>query len=242
MTRSIAERKAARQSRHRQDAERRARIEQEHARIEGARQEAIAPAAQRKPVLTVGIPIEVTETLHGKDGRTQKIHRRVPGLVSGTVYRAPLAVPDGVAFRRSSPLCHLFKRQAGITTDHLKAAARLQEAWETGGRGVGMGASNYQERTSGVAKSGISDAVLSSIGRQNVARDEFMVVRWRLGHSWKVIEGIVLDGMDVTTWAANKRPQCDYRTAEKLLVVALDRLVKVYESFEPDKPKTIRSV
>jgi hypothetical protein len=191
------------------DAERVRLAEQE------ARHEAIAPAAQRKPVLDT----------------------------AGNVVRRAMIEPDGLAFKRSSPLCHLAARQSAITRAHLEAAVQLMRAWEDGGRGVGMGSSNYAERTSGTPQSGyIADSVLASLGQQNRAKAEFLAAHARLGALWPVIQGIVLDGMDLTTWAAQAPQGFNRLNALGYLIAALDVLVAFYAEQRPAKQRGIQAV
>jgi hypothetical protein len=172
------------------------------AAAEEARQEAAVPAAQRVPVLDV----------------------------SGAVLRrARVEAEPAGTFARTSPLARLALVQPAITVRHVVVAQRLMRAWEDGGRGVGMGASNYGERVGGgTAKSGIGDATLAALGRQNRSGDEYRgAMRW-LGSSWPVLAGVVLDGQSVTYWAAAQVPEIDRKVAVGLLAAAMDRLGEFY--------------
>jgi hypothetical protein len=193
---------------------RRAREMAERDRIEEARQEAVVPAADRRPVL----------------------------MPDGSIYRAARVRADGPAFIKSSAVAHLYRRGSKITTAHLVAADRLLRAWEEGGRSVGMGASLYGERVGCVAKSGISEHVLKAIGRQNDALDDCRAAQWALGRMWPIVRGMVLDGMSAKVWSALRRPPVSPEWAILRLVRALDRLVVFYADLRlPDKPGRIRS-
>lgn len=219
-TTSQKQRKAAERRRRqavRRDRERRAA--EAAAQTEEERQEKIAPAAQRQPVLAP----------------------------DGTVLRAARVEPDGKAFRVSNPIRALVRRgetrsasgggqHPMIHAGHATAAERLSLAWEEGGRGVGKGASNYGERSSGTLTSGsISDATLAALAYQNRKRSEFLLAKRWLGSLWGIIEAVALAGMDVTAWA--KRERKDARAAVGFLAAALDRLVEFYERMDAPPPK-----
>lgn len=176
------------------------------AAAEEARQEAAVPAAQRVPVLDV----------------------------AGAVLRRPRveAEPTGT-FVRTSPLARLALVQPAITVRHVVVAARLLRAWEDGGGGVGIGASNYGERVGGgVAKSGVSDAILAALGRQNRADAEFRAAQRWLGSSWPVVRGVVLEGQSVTYWSGKRVPAIDREMGMGLLVAAMDRLGEFYAALD----------
>ena len=176
------------------------------AAAEEARQEAAVPAAQRVPVLDV----------------------------AGAVLRRPRveAEPTGT-FVRTSPLARLALVQPAITVRHVVVAARLLRAWEDGGGGVGIGASNYGERVGGgVAKSGVSDAILAALGRQNRADAEFRAAQRWLGSSWPVVRGVVLEGQSVTYWSGKRVPAIDREMGMGLLVAAMDRLREFYAALD----------
>ena len=216
MARTAAERRSFKAEQRSLRAKRQTKEKEEREAIEEARQEAIAPAIQRHAVLSR----------------------------SGATLRAARIRADGPAFARSSPLVHLALKSPIITTGHVLAAARLQQAWEEGGAGVGMGASNYGERLGGgIAKSGISDAILASIGRQNDARDECCAAQWFVGRAWPILRGIVIDGMDTRAWADQCRPQISPQIAVDRLADALNRLVQFYAEIQRPAPASkIRAV
>ena len=201
MSSTTASRKAARQQRHQQDAERRARVKREAAETEEARQEAIVPAASRKAVLTP----------------------------SGAVLRAARITPAGPAFIKSSALAHLFKRNVGVTAGHLVAAQHLLDAYDIAGEGVGIGASNYGERLGGgIAKSGISEGKHAALLRQTEAEAEVDAAKWFLGRSWRIVRGVVLAGCSLEVWAAAQNPPIYAKVVTKRLITALNRLVRFY--------------
>jgi hypothetical protein len=195
---TTASRKAARQQRHQQDAERRARVKREAAETEEARQEAIVPAASRKPVLAA----------------------------DGSVFRAARVQIDGPAFIHSSALAHLYRRNPKITAEHLKAADRLAKAQQRSVT-ISIGSSNYGERMSGKLQTGSMSGYVQAIvdGQVDAAR-EVGAARSALGRWWLVVAGIVLDGMDATAWGAAHGIYRE--TAVEMLIVGLDRLVAFY--------------
>ena len=142
------------------------------------------------------------------------------------------AEPTGT-FVRTSPLARLALVQPAITVRHVVVAARLLRAWEDGGGGVGIGASNYGERVGGgVAKSGVSDAILAALGRQNRADAEFGAAQRWLGSSWPVVRGVVLEGQSVTYWSGKRVPAIDREMGMGLLVAAMDRLGEFYAALD----------
>jgi hypothetical protein len=186
----------------RQEAQRRAAEEAEQ------KAEAIAPRVQREPVLSP----------------------------DGTMLRGPRLEPDGLTFKVSNPVRHLEQRgrrraEAGdmpaVREAHVVAAERLLAAWHEGADGVGIGASNYGERTGGTVQSGtISDAVLATVGRQVKARQEVGAAQTFLGALWPAVHAVVIRGIDVTSWATAAR--LDRKIALGYLSAALDRLVEFY--------------
>ena len=216
MARTAAERRSFKAEQRALRTKRQAREKETREAIEEARQEAVAPAVQRHAVMTA----------------------------TGATLRAARIQADGHAFVRSSALVHLALRSPIITAGHVLVATRLQRAWEEGGAGVGMGASNYSERLGGgIAKSGISEAVRACIGRQNDARDECCAAQWFTGRSWPILRGIVIDGMDATAWADQCRPQITPQVALDRLSDALSRLVQFYTKIQHPAPASkIRAV
>lgn len=192
---------AARRFRARRAAERAAALAQAAAQAEETRAEGVAPAIQRKPVLAP----------------------------SGAVLRHPRVEPDGLAFKVSNPVARLVRLgSSAITAEHAVAAARINRAWEEGGRGVGMGASLYGERTSGGSEAGaLSDRVLAVLGRQTAARDECVAAQAWCGRLWPAIVAVVLNGTDVTAWGV--AIGLDRKVALGRVGAALDRLVEFYE-------------
>jgi len=217
MPRTSAERKAAKHQQRAATMKKRAQDQAEKARIEEARQEAVAPAVQRHAVLL---------------------------YKNGPVLRAARIRAGGPAFVRSSALAHLAKRSPLITAGHVVAASRLQQAWEEGGAGVGMGASNYGERTGRMTPHGFQPgAIPAGLLRQTNARDECCAAQWFTGRSWPIIRGIVVEGMDATVWASRCRPQISPQTAVDRLAEALSRLVKFYARVQRPAPASkIRAV
>lgn len=213
----------ARQARERemQRAAKRAVLVASAARKEAADEE-IAPAAQRHAVITA----------------------------DGEIYRVPRVERSGLTFKRSNPVHHL-RARGTCTKAHERAADRLAQVWEDGGRGVGRGAALYGERTSGTPQSGwISDHVLAQIGYQNRCRAEFAGAHTWLGALFGVLQAVVLDGIDVTAWAQieTERRQreaillghdvplpMDRNRGVGYLLAALDRLVEFYAALDRAK-------
>ena len=215
------QRKAAERRRRAQElAARKRDADANAARIEEQRQERIAPAVQRNPVVAP----------------------------DGTVLRGARVEPDGLAFRVSNPIRHMVargeKREGAnlplITRAHEVAADRLAIAWEEGGRSVTMAACAYGERSGGgtVTSGSPSDAVLQAVGHQNRKRAEFEAARTWLGSLFPVLDAVVLRGIDVTSWARQERR--DRNAAVGYLAAALDRLCEFYAA--SDKPGRIRTV
>ena len=184
------------------------------AEAEEVRQEGIAPAAQRKAVVDA----------------------------SGDVIRQARVEKDGLAFKRSSPLCHLFKLHS-VSIKQLAAGARLLQAWEDGGRSVGMGASNYGERTSSNPQSGwLAESVRVALAAQNKARDEFLAAAQFCGGLFPILQGVVLDGMDVTAWCRIRGGGMDRERGVVVLREALDRLGEFYVRITPVQASRISAV
>jgi hypothetical protein len=143
-------------------AEKKRQAARRRAEQQEARDEAIAPRAQRLPVL-------------GRDGE---------------IVRGARVEPDGVVFIRRNPIKTMVARGQNkenplLSKRHADAADRLLTAWETAGAGVTFGVANYGGRLSGTPQTGtISDGVLHGINRQIDARRELEAVKTVLGARW----------------------------------------------------------
>ena len=190
--------------------------EQERARKEEDRQEAISPAAQRNAVVDA----------------------------TGAILRGPRVVPDGVTFIRSNPIRRMYEigkvkgDAALIRKPHWEAAERLQWAREHG-QHVGQVPSSLGERVAGAIVTGwISDTKLKALGYQTRMGWEFAGASVFLGALWPIVERIALDGADVATVAVETCRSSD--VTRGYLVAALDRLVEYYRTI--DAPPHVRKV
>jgi hypothetical protein len=173
--------------------------EADRARKVEAAAEDIAPASQRHPVVSAGL-----------------------------VLREARLVPDGVTFRRASPLSAMSR--SSITPPRERAADRLLRAWEDGGQGVGVGAVQYGERTSGEVTTGwISDGVIAKLAYQTRCRDEYAAAMVSLGSSAPIVRAVVLEGVSVDMWSLRNAGDCpNAQVARGYLLAGLDRLVDFY--------------
>lgn len=171
--------------------------EEQEKRQEEARAEDLAPKVQREPVTAA----------------------------DGTVLRGARVHRSGATFVRSSPLVHLMNRAGDnplITKAHLSAARWLQAQWELAGEGVGLGASNYGDRTSGGGSGLPSDG--GFIWSQVEAQRNIAACQTFLGALWPAIMSVVILGMDVTSYAATRKLRRE--VALGYVAAALDRLAE----------------
>jgi hypothetical protein len=159
-------------------AEKKRRDAQIKAEQQEARDEAIAPRAQRLPIL-------------GRDGE---------------VIRGARLERDGVVFIRRNPIKTMVARGRNkesplLSKRHSDAADRLLIAWETAGAGVTFGVANYGGRLSSTPQTGtISDGVLRGVNRQIDARREIEAIKTVLGARWGALFSIVIAGIDISAW------------------------------------------
>lgn len=168
-----------------------------------------------------------------------KVQREAVVTADGAIVRAPRVERDGLTFKRSTSLHHLAKRSEGmesptIRPDHIRAATRLIQAWELGGEGVGLGASNYGERLGGGAGGTPGGRIISL---QIEARQEIGAVQAFLGALWPAIYAVVIRGSDVTSYAAAMKKRRE--VALGYVEAALDRLVEFYRP--KPAPESIKS-
>lgn len=150
---------------------------------------------------------------------------------NGVMVRGPRVEACGLTFVRSNPLRHLAARSAGmevptIHDGHLRAAARLLAAWETGADGIGSGASNYQPRSGAVQSGIIAEGLLTRLNAQIAARDQIDRAQRFLAGLWPVIHAVVIEGIDASSWASSVG--MDRKVAMGYLAAALDMLVTFY--------------
>src|SRR4051812_44999499 len=209
-------RAAARIVRRHAAAEKKRRDAQIKAEQQDARDEAIAPRAQRLPVL-------------GRDGE---------------VVRGARLERDGVVFIRRNPIKTMVARGRNkesplLSKRHSDAADRLLVAWETAGAGVTFGVANYGGMLSSTPQTGtISDGVLRGVNRQIDARTEIEGVKTRLGARWGCLFSVVIGGIDVSAWgeAVGMNPHC----AAGFVACCLDTLADFYAG--PERRGQIRMI
>lgn len=163
------------------------------------------------------------------DKGAPKVQRDTIATADGATLRAPRVERDGLTFKRSTPLVHLAKRSEGmeaptITAAHVRAANRLARAWEMAGEGIGVGASNYGERLGGGMPNTMEPP---SLGFQLDAQREIASAHAWLGALWPAIYAVVIQGMDVTSYAAKAKK--DRKLALGYVQASLDRLVEFYK-------------
>lgn len=189
----------------------RQRVEQQE-----ARDEAIAPRAQRLPLL-------------GRDGE---------------VLRGARLERDGVSFRRSNPIRTMVMRGLNkenplLSKRHSDAADRLLAAWEMAGGGITFGVAKYGVKLSSMPTTGtLSDAVLRGVNAQIDARRELEAIKTVLGARWGALFSIVIGGIDVSAWgqAVGMNPH----VAAGFVACCLDALVDFYAG--PERRGKIRMV
>jgi hypothetical protein len=185
-------------------AERRRQVARTKAAMEEAKDEAGAPAAQRKAVL---------------DG-------------DGNVVRGPRVMRDGIVFIRSNPVKHLLARSQNkefptIRKIHSDVAEKLRTAYEEGGSSITAGTSSYQERASTTPQTGyIADAIIASVTRQRNARIEVQAVKEHMGSLWDALFEFVIVGRDIGSIAAARHWRPEMMTG--FIVASLERLVSFY--------------
>ncbi len=151
---------------------------------------------------------------------------------SGRVVRGALVVVDGAIVRRASVLDRLRtygeEREARglasmITSRRVDAATRLQVDHAEVGQGIGVAACDYSRQIGLGTADGSNTAVLRQIAARK--RLEEAVV-W-LGSAMDIIAPVVLDGVDVRSWAEARR--LDRQQAVGYLAAALERLAEYYD-------------
>lgn len=169
------QRQALAKAQRRQDAHRRALQAREAMEAaEEARQELVAPAVLRRPVLTP----------------------------SGEVYRHPVLEPSGAGFIHSNPIRHLIAcggEKSPITVAHLDAAHNLLATARIAGETVTSGVSSY-----GDVRGGDGSATTAMVLRQVACRAELDAVRVWLGGFWPIVVAVALDGIAISVWAGTR--------------------------------------
>jgi hypothetical protein len=212
----LQEKQIARAQRRHMAAERKRQEAKRRAEWQEQRDEQIAPAVQRLPVLDR----------------------------NGEVIRGARVERDGVVFVRSNPIRRMVamgskKDHPLLTKRHADAADRLLAAWTEAGAGVTFGVSAYGGRLSATPETGtISDAVLRGVNRQIDAKAEIEAVKTVLGTRWGALFSVVIHGLDVRVWGAacgmNPATACGY------IACAMDTLADFYAS--PEQVQRIRVV
>jgi hypothetical protein len=185
------------------------------------REEDLAPAAQRHPVVNA----------------------------AGNVVRESRVRLSGTTFIRISPLRNMLargeKRAANgelpiIQAHHVAAAERLMICWDLCSEGIGLGKSDY-----GAARGGRGTAPLSPPGHESLVsqlrhRAELEGAAAWLGSLWPVVRDVALMGMDVATWAASVG--MDRKAAPGYLRAGLERLASFYSETQVTTSGKIRTI
>lgn len=188
------------------------------AELRDQREEFIAPAAQRKPVLDA----------------------------NGDIIRGPLVERAGGTagfFVRSNPLRALWVRsqtraakldRATLITDaHLACAERLLRAWIETADGITVSPAPFMAEHINAGGSGGS-LTAGAVILQIAQAEEWRAARSFLGNDlWRPIHHVVLIGIPVKTWAISL--QWDEKFAMGYLVCSLDRLVAFYDERMPNR-------
>lgn len=186
-----------------------------------ARDEEMAPAAQRADVLTA----------------------------DGEIYKHARLERSGKTFIRSNPVKYLRRlgetRRGGtalFTVDHETYSEKLILAWQEGGQGVGMGKSDYvSQSVRGTTNSGFSDAMLERMAYQRRQAALCAGAAAYMGSLWPCIKAVVLDGKAPGVWG--KEVGLSRMYAVGYLAAALDKLVEFWKSAEggrDDEPRPMR--
>jgi hypothetical protein len=201
-----------------------ARLDAEAAARE-RRDEMLAPAVLRRPVMSTREPDRML------------LGPRVT-IVDGRPVRAfPLGSED-------DPLAKLGRDSHRIKERHLAAAAQLRLDWEAVGGGLGLGAVDYLRAGGGGEGAGISDAMLAQLGMR--ARLDGALTH--LGAFAPAIARIVLDCIPLSVWLAEENARrLRAHPARRLiqdgvawLAVALDRLVTFYWPPNPNAEQRLQ--
>jgi len=151
---------------------------------------------------------------------------------SGRTVRGALVIVDGSRVRRASVLDRLRsyaeEREARgksslITARRVKAAERLQVDHAEVGAGIGVATSDYLRCTGG---NGSADPH-GAIGQQIATRERLLAALAWCGSFTDIITPIVLDGVDVRSWAEARG--YDRQQAVGYLAAALERLACFYD-------------
>lgn len=191
----------------------------EAARRQEAIDEAIAPAIQRHAVLDA----------------------------SGAVLREARVQRDGVSFVKSNPIRHLVARWKAreddgvrplITAKHLEICERLCVAWQEGGEGIGVGASDYERmgQSRGSASPDFSPQLLARMRHQRRQKAIFDGAMTWLGALSGVVRRVVVDGADLTVWGIET--DTPRNAAVGYLSAALDRLQEYFAALDAMERKT----
>jgi hypothetical protein len=209
-------RTVARAQRRHMATEKKRQAARQRAEQQEQRDEAVAPRAQRLPVL-------------GRDGE---------------VVRGARLERDGVVFIRRNPIKTMVARGRNkgsplLSKRHSDAADQLQRAYEEGGEGVTAGVANYNVKIGGASSTGvIADGVLRGVNRQIAARTEIEGVKTYLGGRWGAVYSVVIAGLSVIAWgeAVGMNGHC----AAGFVAACMDALADFYAG--PERRGQIRMV
>lgn len=190
--------------------------------------EKIAPRAQRKS--------QVRVSMQNADGET--VTRYLPG---GRLSAERTSLGN-VRVTRTNVVANLHARQAKriaagkkpmITEEHVKAAAKLAADFDEVGTGIGLGASDYLNKSAGrtAPGSGVSAAKHAAIMEQLSTRARLEAALTYVGGQVDIIVPVVLQGVDVSAWAEARGFSADQSVG--YLAAALDRLAEFYAGGKP---------
>lgn len=214
----------------RQAEARRRRIEAQEAQRQRDEEaaEKIAPRAQRQNHVRVTMP----------DANGQISTR----FLTGHRLTAERTALGNVRVSRTNVVANLHARQsrrvaagkkAMITEEHVKAAVRLQTDFDEVGTGIGLGASDYLNKSAGrtAPGSGVSAAKHAAIAEQLDTRARLEAALTYVGGMVDILVPVVLQGVDVSAWAEARGFSADQSVG--YLAAAMNRLCEFYAGGEP---------
>ena len=191
------------------------------------RDERLAPAAQRRPVVAVSSATGDVIMLRGP---------RVERAGYGFVTSSPMRNLWSRGRRRDTAATVAVPR---VTDQHLACAERLLRSWNLTAEGVSVPGGFTFDRIGGAPSTGyISPAVLHAVNEQLQHFREWRAARAFLGPPlWDAILNVALLGRDVKSWANSKH--WHEVAATGYLIAALDRLVEFYVAITPkNRPRS----
>lgn len=195
----------------------------ERKRIARAGKQAIAAERKRQADIDLESRAELIAPRHVRHAVTDQ---------DGRVVRGALVIVDGGRVRRASVLDRLraygAERESRglsslITLRRVKAAERLQIDHSEVGGGIGVATSDLLRCTG--SNGGANPH--AAIGQQIATRERLLAALAHCGTFTDIIVPIVLDGIDVRSWAESRG--YDRQQAVGYLAAALERLACFYD-------------